>query len=160
MPAAVTLPQPDTTRLRRSRAAPLGLRLRVAAGRGGLDRAIAAGWCPDTPAFSLRARQLRSARCRDEIAAGIERAIARADTPVAWGPSAASALRRDEIRRAEPRLRELAAALRAAGRASPRGVAQASELIADGGSPLYASDRPGALAGRAAAIMLTLSSHP
>ncbi|MFN8132194.1 MAG: hypothetical protein U0R70_11665 [Solirubrobacteraceae bacterium] len=158
MPAAVTLPQPDATRLRRSRAAPLGLRLRVAAGRGGLDRAIAAGWCPDTPAFALRARQLRSARCRAQIAAGIERAIARASEAPAWGPSAARAPQRDEIRRAEPRLQELAAALRATGPASPRGVAQASELIADGGSPLYATHRPGALAGRAAAIMLSL--HP
>ena len=36
--------------------------------------------------------------------------------------------------------------------------AQASELIADGGSPLYATHRPGAPAGRAAAIMLSL--HP
>lgn len=158
MPAAVTLPQPDSQRLRRPRAAPFGLRLRVAAGRGGLDRAIAAGSCPDTPPFALRACQLRSARCRAEIAAGIDRAIVRAGEPLAWGPTAASAVQRDEIRRAAPRLRELAAALRATATVSARGVALASELITDGGSPMFATHEPGALAGRAAAIMLTL--HP
>jgi uncharacterized protein len=77
MPAAVTLPQPTSPRLAPRRAASLSLLIRVAARRGALDRALAAGRRPDTPMLAVRSRQLSSARCREQLACAIERAIAR-----------------------------------------------------------------------------------
>jgi hypothetical protein len=158
MPSAITLPHPESPRLSPHRLAELGLRLRVAASRAALDHQLAQGCRPETPALMLRSRQLVSARAREQVARGIERAIARARQKPSAAPSAAIPLQRAEIRQAAGRLEELAEELRSCRPVSGRGVAQASELLTDGTGPVFAFHPPGTLARRASAIMLTLRS--
>lgn len=159
MPSAIILPQPESVQLAPRRAASLRLHVKVAATRHALDRQLARGASPDTPALRLRARQLRSARVRAAVADGIDRLVARAAQEPTQAPSAAIPLQRVEIRAAAGRLGELAEALRSDGTVSARGVAQAAELLTDGTGPVFACHPPGTLARHAARVMLTLAGR-
>jgi hypothetical protein len=155
LPPARTLPPPAPSAPERR--APLALRLRVAAAQVSLDHAIAAGRPLDSDELELRARQLVSPRSREQIAAGIHHAIARAEEPPARLPRARVLIQRAAVSDARGRLLELASELRSDRPVTARGVARASELISDGASPVFSKHPDGELARHAAAILLTLA---
>jgi hypothetical protein len=159
MPSAITLPHPSAPRLDTHPRASMALRTRVLASRGSLDRAIAAGRRSDTDALTLRARQLTAAPCREQIARGIERAIDRAKQDPPRMPSSAAPIQRAEVRQSEGRLRELVEELLSDRPVSARGVARASELITDVGSPVFSYHKPGTLSQRVSEIVLALNER-
>jgi hypothetical protein len=117
--------------------ATLSLRARVLLRRGMLDSLLAAGADPSwDPELGLRAEQISTPRTRRTLAASLERAVSDAQRPPRWTCSAP--LARRAIRKAAPELRALAARLIAERAPSPQGVALASQLLRDPGSPLYA----------------------
>jgi hypothetical protein len=110
-----------------------------------LDRQLAAGARPEASAIlAARAMFLTSVRFRRGLAANLRRMVVAA-APVA--PDARLSdrlarqphvpLRRDRIARSAPQLAELAGSLAAQGPVPARGVAMVSQLLADGGGPLY-----------------------
>jgi hypothetical protein len=131
-----------------------------------LDRQLAGGARPEANAvLAVRAMVLTSAGYRRALAANLRRMLAASVSPQALGRpvratrSAGVAfppyvpIRRDRIARSAPELTELADCLTARGPVPARGVALVSQLLADGGSPLYrAGGRQdlGDLVGRAA----------
>ena len=142
MPSALSLPKPS----RPERRAPLHLRLRVAASHPSLDHAIATGHPIDSDELRLRARQLVSRHGREQVATGIDHAIERAEQEPARLRRARVLIQRRAVKHARGRLLELA-----------RELAQASELITDGASPVFSKHPDGALSQRAASILLTLA---
>jgi hypothetical protein len=116
-----------------------------------LDRRLAEGVPPEASAIlAARAMFLTSVRYRRALAASLRRILvaAAAASPdarprLAAGPSAAFArepflpLRRDRIARSAPELAGLAGFLAEPGPVPAQGVALISELLADGGGPLY-----------------------
>jgi hypothetical protein len=110
-----------------------------------LDRQLAAGARPEANAIlAARALFLTSAGFRRGLAANLRRMV------VAAAPVAPDArlfaraarppnvpLRRDRIARSAPELTALAGSLAARGPVPARGVAMVSQLLADGGGPLY-----------------------
>jgi len=125
---------------------------RVQAGR--LDRQLAAGTRPETSAIlAARAMRLTSMVYRRALAASLQRMLAasasasrspRARPRLAVAPSSAGVarqpvvpLRLDEIARSASGLAGLAVCLAEQGPVPARGVAMVSQLLADGGGPLY-----------------------
>jgi hypothetical protein len=115
-----------------------------------LDRQLADGTRPEASAIlAARAMFLTSARYRRGLAANLRRMLvaavpvapdARLSARVARQPHVP--LRRDRISRSAPGLAGLAGYLAAQGPVPARGVAMVSQLLADGGGPLYRSASP------------------
>ncbi len=107
-----------------------------------LDRALAAGACPDTSAtLSLRAGELIGTRARGDIARSLREVVELACQPRA--PRACSVpLCWRKILAARPALLALACRLESPQPVDARGVARARLLLTAGNGPLY--DRPGA----------------
>lgn len=104
---------------------------------GSLDHQLAAGVSPDTSArLALRAGVLVTPAERRSLARHWVTLLERAEQvpnladPRAWLPRA-------RILAARPEIAALVAALRGAGPVAARGVAQAGELLTDGGGPVY-----------------------
>jgi hypothetical protein len=117
-----------------------------------LDRQLADGARPEASAIlAARAVFLTSVEFRRDLAASLRRILAAAAAPaspdavprLAAGPSAAFArqpflpLRRDRIARSASELAGLAGFLTEQGPVPAQGVAMVSQLLADGGGPLY-----------------------
>jgi hypothetical protein len=114
-----------------------------------LDRQLADGAPPEASTIlAARAMFLTSVHFRRGLAASLRRILAAAAPPdagprLAAGPSAAFArqpflpLRRDRIARSAPELAGLAGFLAAQGPVPAQGVAMVSQLLSDGGGPLY-----------------------
>jgi len=118
-----------------------------------LDRQLADGVRPEASAIlAARAMFLTSVEFRRDLAASLRRILAAATAAPASpdarprlvaGPSATFArqpflpLRRDRIARSAPELAGLAGFLAEQGPVPARGVAIVSQLLSDGGGPLY-----------------------
>jgi hypothetical protein len=115
-----------------------------------LDRQLAGGARPEANAIlATRAMALTSARYRRALAANLRRMLAASASPQALPRPVRAAraagvalpphvpIRRDRIARSAPELTELADCLTARGPVPARGVALVSQLLADGGGPLY-----------------------
>ncbi len=110
-----------------------------------LDRELAAGTSPETsPVHAARAIELTSMRLRRDLAASVHRILAAAGEPAAviLAPAADGRpprlpLCRARIRQSTALLAQLAVRLAAPGPVPARGVAIASQLLADGTGPLY-----------------------
>jgi hypothetical protein len=115
-----------------------------------LDRQLASGARPEASAvLAARAMVLTSAGYRRALAASLRRMLAASvaprprSLPVTTARSAGGAvhpyipLRRDRIAGAAAELAGLADCLTARGPVPARGVALVSQLLADGGGPLY-----------------------
>ena len=115
-----------------------------------LDRQLADGVRPETSAvLAARAMVLTSVRYRRDLAANLRRMLAASMSPqarprlMAASRSAGAArqpyipLRRDQIAGSASELGELARSLAAQSPLPARGVAMVSQLLADGGGPLY-----------------------
>jgi hypothetical protein len=101
-----------------------------------LDRALAAGLCPDSSTLaSLRARTLIGISTRRTLAQGLRHLVTAARTPVLTMTPVP--LCRRKIVDAEEMLGHLAERLSAAGPVDVRGVAQIRLLLHDGRSPVY-----------------------
>jgi hypothetical protein len=118
-----------------------------------LDRQLADGARPETNAvLAARAMVLTSVRYRRGLAASLRRILVASVSPqtrprlMAASRSAGPArqphvpLRRDQIARSAPALTGLAGSLVTQGPVPARGVAMVSQLLADGGGPLYRAD--------------------
>jgi hypothetical protein len=110
-----------------------------------LDRQLAAGASPESSAsLAVRAVQLTSMTFRRDLATSVQRILAAAGDPPAVMPSRAAAapaprlpLSRAQISQLAGPLASLADYLAAPGPVPVQGVAMASQLLADGTSPLY-----------------------
>ena len=115
-----------------------------------LDRQLAVGVPPEANAtLAARAMFLTSAGYRRGLAASLRRVVVASVSPetrprlMAASRSAGAArqphvpLRRERIARSAPELAELAGSLASQGPVPARGVALVSQLLADGGGPLY-----------------------
>jgi hypothetical protein len=110
-----------------------------------LDRQLAAGASPETSArLAARAIQLTSMKFRRDLATSVQRILAATGYPAAVMPSRAAAappphlpLSRAQISQLAGPLARLAGYLAAPGPVPVQGVAMASQLLADGTSPLY-----------------------
>ena len=106
---------------------------------------MAAHALPRSPAtVRERLRSRLTARRREQLAAGVERAIAAAGerrSPL----SSAIPVQRIEVLATAPLLHELAARLRDEQPVSPYGLARVRRLLTDGCGPLFAPSAPGAL---------------
>ena len=118
-----------------------------------LDRRLADGARPETSAIlAARAMFLTSAGFRRSLASSLRRILVASMSPetrprlVAASRSAGVArqphvpLRRDQIARSASGLAGLAGSLAAQGPVPAQGVAMVSQLLADGGGPLYRAD--------------------
>jgi hypothetical protein len=135
-----------------------------------LDRRLASGARPEESAIlATRAMVLTSARYRRALAASLRRMLAASVPPSARPLPIAAArsagppfqphvpLRRDRIAGSAPELAGLANCLTAPRPVPARGVALVSQLLADGGSPLYraaARDDLGGLIDRASQALV------
>jgi hypothetical protein len=115
----------------------LVVRVRVFLRRGTLDRLLAAGGEPSwDPELWLRAAQVTSCRKCRFLAHSLENAVSEAHRLPRW--SCAAPVDRRAVRAAAPGLLALAAWLEADPRPAAQGVALATQLVTDAGSPLYA----------------------
>jgi hypothetical protein len=125
---------------------------------GRLDRQLAGGARPEASAvLAARAVFLTSAAYRHALAASLRRmlaasasaqtrprlAVARSSAGTARQPHVP--LRREQIATSAAGLASLAGFLTGQGPVPARGVAMVSQLLADGGGPLYRAGRPGDL---------------
>jgi hypothetical protein len=110
-----------------------------------LDRQLAAGASPESSAsLAARAIQLTSMKFRRDLATSVQRILAAAGDPPAVMPSRAAAappphlpLSRAQISQLAGPLARLVGHLAAPGPVPVQGAAMASQLLADGTSPLY-----------------------
>jgi hypothetical protein len=110
-----------------------------------LDRQLAVGASPESSArLAARAIQLTSMKFRRDLASSVQRILAAAGDPPAVMPSRAAAappprlpLSRAQVSLLAGPLARLAGDLAAPGPVPAQGVAIASQLLADGTSPLY-----------------------
>jgi hypothetical protein len=110
-----------------------------------LDSALARGDDPcDSAVLAHRAVSLASRRSRDRLAASVETTVVAAARPVTRRTAAIGPCR-SEVEAAEPLLSLSSELLRSARPVYAQGVAGLACLLRDGGSPLYAPTRPGAL---------------
>jgi hypothetical protein len=136
---------PARRRRTRRRGAPLGLRLRVLAQRGGLDRRLLAGADPvSTPELTLRAFQLTRAASRTTLAGSFEDTIATA-TERRRRSATSAPLARGAIAAARLELAELVLAIREEPVVRARGLVLARRLLTDGSGPLYVESSDAAL---------------
>ncbi len=131
-----------------------------------LDRQLAAGARPEANAtLAARALFLTSAGFRRGLAANLRRMVVAA-APVAPDARLSARLarqphvplRRDRIARSAPGLAALAGSLAAQGPVPAQGVAMVSQLLADGGGPLYRAacrDDLNAIVERASAALIS-----
>jgi|GEM_PF-2206357 hypothetical protein len=124
----------------------LSLRIRTAAQRSKLTRALAEGADPTTrPELELRAVQLTSRRQRNTLARTMRRIIAEARQP-AMSRSRVIFIRRGAVLDAEDAITTMIERLRSSEPVLPEGVALAERIITNGDqSPLYNPSEPGAL---------------
>lgn len=102
-----------------------------------VDRELAAGWPPEiSPRHAIRARRLVAPRMRHALAGSLEHLLSIASGPLA-GLSSRAPIHRERVRQAEPEIRRLIVALRAAGPIPVRGVAIAADLLTNGRGPIY-----------------------
>jgi hypothetical protein len=114
----------------------LALSIEVFLHRWSLDHRLAMGERLDRdPALALRACQLTEEKTRRSLARSLRRTLRLAAEPLRWGSSVA--LDRHAVADAGPLMDDLAMRLTAPEPVGVRGVALLSELLADGGSPLY-----------------------
>jgi hypothetical protein len=112
---------------------------------GRLDAALARGDDPcDSAVLAHRAVWLASRRSRDRLAASVETTVVASARP-ATRRSAAIHPCRSEVETAAPLLSLSSELLRSGRPVYAQGVAGLACLLRDGGSPLYAPTRPGAL---------------
>jgi hypothetical protein len=115
----------------------LGLRARVWRHQSELDRDLAGGATPrQSPEHQARARQLVSQRCRRELVAELDIALAKAEHAPSWH-SASLPVQTAAIRDARAELSSLRRALLESQPPTLRGAALASCLLSDPQSPLY-----------------------
>ena len=122
-------------------------RLLVCGQAARLDRALAAGTSPEASVrLAARAAQLTSTEFRRDLAASLRGILAAVGEPVAAVPPRSPIgpartphipLRTARISRSAPLLAELISLLLQPGPVPVRGVAMVSQLLADGGGPLY-----------------------
>jgi hypothetical protein len=106
-------------------------------GAARLDADLAAGIPPETSArHTARARRLVTPRMRRALARDWEHLLL-VSHRATRGLSGRVPIRRERLHRAEPEIRELIEALRASGPIPARGVAIATNLLTDGGGPIY-----------------------
>jgi hypothetical protein len=124
----------------------VSLRIRTAARRSELTRALAEGADPTTrPELELRAAQLRSSRNRNTLARALGRIVAEARRPV-MTRSRVIIIRRAEVLNAEDAIMAMIERLRSSKPVLAEGMAMAEQIIADADkSPLYNPGEPGAL---------------
>lgn len=132
------------------------LRLRVWALSSDLDRRLAEGvWPTSSPELELRAKQLSSARARRQLSGTLTAAVKEARSPRApW--SARAPIVMTEVRRDASHLERLANDLVTTVEPRVRGIALASFLVCDPGSPMYNRRSPvtvGEMAERARAAL-------
>jgi hypothetical protein len=127
-------------------AAPVQLRLKVAAHRATLTRELAEGADPvSTPELALRAAQLTDERRRRQIARSLRRTIADARQP-AWTRALGSIVNRRAVLEAEEALRATITRLASPEPVAPEGMAMLERLLTDGiWSPVYNVAEPGTL---------------
>jgi hypothetical protein len=102
-----------------------------------LDIELAHGACPDeTVALSLRAQMLLGQPARRNLALGAQRVLAMAARPQSARHPQIPVCR-DRVRDSAEEIGELIRRLLSADPVAARGVAQASVLLSDAGSPLY-----------------------
>jgi hypothetical protein len=102
-----------------------------------LDRELADGARPEaSPVLAARAMRLTSAKHRRDLAASLQRLTASPSLGVA-GYQTQVPVRRTRVLRSAPELAELVGHLVQRGPVPVRGVAMVSQLLADGGGPLY-----------------------
>jgi hypothetical protein len=102
-----------------------------------LDRELADGARPEaSPVLAARAVRLTSAKHRRDLAASLQRLAASPSFGVA-GYQTHVPVRRTRVLRSAPELAELVGHLVQRGPVPVRGVAIVSQLLADGGGPLY-----------------------
>jgi hypothetical protein len=115
----------------------LAVRSNVALHHADLDRDLAAGVAPQsTPEHSVRLRQLLGRHVRRGLAGCIDSILARAEHPPHWH-STALPIQTAAVVAARGELEGLRDALLSDAGCSCRGVAQASVLLHDEGSPVY-----------------------
>jgi hypothetical protein len=124
---------------------------------GALDALLPAGVEPDaSPALRRRARKLARQRRREQLARGLEAAVAASQArprPL----SSAIPIRRAEVRAARTVMLALASAICAGDGLRPAGLILTRHLLTDGRSPLYAPAGPGELRDAVAEAMVALS---
>ena len=140
---------PDDFRHPNSGAGParsVSLRLRTAARRGELTRALAEGAEPSTRSeLGLRAAQLTSRRNRNTLARTMRHILAEARKP-ALSRSRVVMIRRGAVLDAEDAITAMIERLTSHRPVLPRGIALAERIITNGHqSPLYNPSKPGAL---------------
>lgn len=120
-------------------------RVLVCARSDRLDRELGHGASADSSVeLAVRAEWLLRDSTRRSLTAGVERLLAVAQSaPRAGLPYAP--VRRDAVRAVRPELLELRARLRDGRPVSGAGLAQATELLSDGGSPLHRGAEPSVL---------------
>jgi hypothetical protein len=102
-----------------------------------LDRELADGASPDRAfALAVRAHMLVNGRTRTDLALGARRILLAAAQPADGGRLPVPVCR-DRVRDSAPEFGELIGRLVGAGLVPARGIAQASILLGDAGSPLY-----------------------
>jgi hypothetical protein len=114
----------------------------VWAGALELDRRLAEGvWPSNSPELMLRARQLGNARARRRLSGAlIEAAAAARRAPAPWTPRVPIAA--PGVREATRALERLAQDLATIREPRIRGIALASYLVCDPGSPIYDRHAP------------------
>jgi hypothetical protein len=129
----------------------------IAAWRAGeLDRRLAAGESPaDSALLAIRGEQLTSRRLREDVAAGLARAVRDAEA-ASHGFSAAVQPDRREVLAARTVIATLRRRLRAPEPVTARGVILLRGLLTDGNGPLYLPSEPGALGSRLRAAAAAL----
>jgi hypothetical protein len=143
----------------------LPARVQVLLHRSRLDRLLCEEADPSqTPALSLRARQLQSTRHRLALAKGLER-IVEATERRSSDRNATLPIDRDQVIRARRPLLQLAERLRGPDVVDPRGVAMVGRLLTDEASPIYspawsrADAPPGALESHARGALAALEDR-
>jgi hypothetical protein len=102
-----------------------------------LDRELADGASPEASVrLALRAQRLTGMRDRRMLAQGIRHLLDATVRPAGSGRPLV-AVRRDQVRAAVPEFEALADRLLSPAPVPAQGMAQASMLLQDGGSPLY-----------------------
>jgi hypothetical protein len=110
-----------------------------------LDRLLADGTVPDTPALSRREAKLSSPRSRCKLAKALERLVKEVETPPRPRCYVPERLNRAEVRRARGELAELTRVLRSEA-CETRAAATASWMLRHPDSPVYVPCSPGTLA--------------
>jgi hypothetical protein len=110
-----------------------------------VDRRLAAGTAAPGTLLRARSRQLSSERHRRTLARSLERLCMQAQLPPVRLIATIDAPCPDQVADALPLMEIIAVRLRSAEPLDARGIAQLSELLADGAGPCYRSTRPGAL---------------